>query len=61
MAEAPKQPLPADEYDLPPGLAAALHELSGPPVAVPPAVDRAILADARSGFARRRRFRCASR
>ena len=59
MAQAPKQPLPADEHDLPPGLAAALDKLSGPRVAVPPAVDLAILAEARSGFARRRRFRLA--
>jgi hypothetical protein len=40
-------------------LAAALKELPGGAVAVPPALDRAILADARAGFARRRRFRLA--
>lgn len=59
MAEAPKQPFPADEPDLPPGLCMALRELASPPV-VAPAMDRAILTDARAGFARRRRFRLAA-
>jgi len=49
-------PEPLDEPALPAGLVEALGGLHGPGPAVPAEIDRAILADARAGFARRRRF-----
>jgi hypothetical protein len=60
MSERPHQ-LESDGPELPAGLAAALRGMFDPAPAVPPAVDEAILHDARSGFSRRRRFSLAVR
>ncbi len=61
MADGRQDPAAPDEADLPPRLAAALRRLHDALPAIPPAVDNAILSDARQGFARRRRFRLAVR
>ena len=61
MPEAPRQPQPLDEPELPSRLAAELRRLFDAGVGVPAAVDEAILRDARAGFARRRRFWLAAR
>src|SRR5688572_8142419 len=65
MSSLPSQPedLNRDVADaeLPDALAAELRALYGRTVLVPPAVDAAILREARGGFARRRRFRLAIR
>ena len=47
--------------ELPDALAAELRAMYGATMLVPPAVDAAILREARGGFARRRRFRLAVR
>ena len=61
MAATPDKPAPSDHPTLPPRLSARLNEWYGSPVVVPPAVDDAILREARAGFARRRRFALAVR
>jgi hypothetical protein len=61
MANRPEQPVSSSEPALPAELGSALQALCEAPIQVPPAVDEAILRDARSGFSRRRRFRLAVR
>jgi hypothetical protein len=52
---------PDHSDDLPPALARDFRSLHARDVRVPESIDAAILADARTGFARRRRFRLALR
>jgi hypothetical protein len=61
MAFAPHQPEPADDPSLPPLLRDRLNALHPAGPVVPPAVDATILAAARRGFWRRRRFGLAVR
>jgi hypothetical protein len=53
--------VPDQHDDLPESLTRDLHALYGRDLRVPESVDASILADARAGFARRRRFRLAVR
>lgn len=53
--------LPDQPHDLPESLTRDLHSLYARGVPIPESIDVSILADARAGFARRRRFRLALR
>ena len=61
MPEPTDLPAALAEPELPPRLAEAVARAYGTVPAVPASVDAAILADARSGFHRRRRFALAGR
>ena len=61
MTDRPAQPDPLSDPDVPAALVEALRGAHAHRVAVPPQIDRAILADARAGYARRRRFWVAAR
>src|SRR5690348_9156996 len=60
MPDRPVHPDPVEEPELPAALVEALGGLHPRP-AVPSEMDRAILAEARAGFLRRRRFWVAAR
>ena len=61
MADRPVQSDPLPDPEVPPALLEALRTSHAHGVKVPPELDRAILADARAGYARRRRFWVAAR
>ena len=61
MSSLPNQPDHRGDPDLPDALGADLRALYARDVRVPPSLDASILADARAGFAKRRRFRLALR
>lgn len=56
MSDCRVQPDPADDAALPAALVEALRDLHPPGPPVPATVDEAVLAEARAGYARRRRF-----
>jgi hypothetical protein len=61
MSSVSDQPDDRTPDDLPSALARDVRSLYAPDVRVPESIDASILADARAGFARRRRFRLAVR
>ena len=61
MTDRPVQSDPLPDPEVPPALLAALRASHAYGVKIPPEVDRTILADARAGYARRRRFWVAAR